>query len=446
MRKSKKIVTVFVIGILFCFLCLVGGKLVVKNVLYEKLHMDNAFIAYVLSDDSEYNKTSDPLKYVNYAKLYPFEKETVNPKQSMLDKLTAKFTKVQNVLTTYASEKLMFRLDLIKGAYVYEDLIGMNGVSMLDDSAVVELRDGYLTALTSAKDMNQAGENLSELADLAKRNNSEFLYIQIPYKISENEESLSKMYLDYSNKNADGLLAVLEKNHVSYLDLREEFEERYEDLLPLFYKTDHHWRIETGLEAAEIVADFLQDEYGFEMKLKNLEQTKFKATTYKDSFLGSRGRKVTLAKTSLEDITILTPDYETSLCVNIPDRGIEACGSFEDVLMDKSKLGREDYYEVSPYHTYAYGDRPIIEIENELVDNGKKILIIRDSFSVPFVPFLSLSASSVHSLDLRYFKGSVKAYIEQYQPDMILVAYNPSVFVDGSLIEYTTHTNMFDFE
>lgn len=446
MRKSDKLVSMFVISVLCTFLVMVMGKIVVKNVLFEKLHMDNEIIAFVLSDDSEYLGTSDPLTYVNYEKLYPFDDNSIKQKTSILDKFVSKFSKIQDTFSSYASEKLLFRLDLIKAAYVYEDLIGMNGISMMDESAVVELRDGHLTALNGQKDMQVAGEKLVELSEYVEKRGAEFLYVQIPYKISENESSLSAMYQDYSNEDANELLSILNENKVETLDLRKVFNEKFGDYLPMFYKTDHHWRIESGLEAANILASYLNEEYKFDLELKNLDNSNFKAKTYEDSFLGSRGRKVTLARTELEDITILTPEYETSMCAYIPDRSIDACGSFEDVLMDDSKLGREDYYDVSPYHTYAYGDRPIIEIENGIVNNGKKILFIRDSFSVPMVPFIALSNESVHSLDLRYFTGSVQSYIEQYQPDIVIVAYNPSVFVDSAQIETISHTNMFDFK
>lgn len=445
MRKSDKLISIFVSTVLCAFLVMVVGKIVVKNVLFEKLHMDNELIAFVLSDDSEYLGTSDPITYVNFEKLYPFDSKQEKKSSSILDKFVTKFTKIKDTFSTYASEKLLFRLDLIKAAYGYEDLIGMNGVSMMDVTAVVELRDGYLTALNSDKDMQVAAEKVVQFSEFVESVGAEFMYLQIPYKISDSETSLSAMYQDYSNEDADQLVDILEKNGVDVLDLREIFMEKYGDFLPLFYKTDHHWKIETGLEAASIVSNYLNDKYNFEMETENLDSSKFNVTTYEDSFLGSRGRKVTLARTELEDISILTPNYATSLCAYIPDRSIDACDSFENVLFDESMLNRKDYYEVSPYHTYAYGDRPIIQIENKLVQNGKKVLFIRDSFSVPMVPFIALSNESTHSLDLRHFTGSVQSYIEQYQPDIVIVAYNPSVFVDSSQIETISHTNMFDF-
>lgn len=416
-----------------------------KNVVYDILNIDNKIVAFFLQDDSEYKSIEDPIVYVNHQANYPFKESQPKASGNALDKIISKFQKLQTVFEDYTSENLLFRLDFMKGGYFFEDLLNLDIVSMQDDSAVIELRDGYLTALNGNKDMQVAAENLVTFKDHVETQGAEFLYIQVPYKISE-EEQVSALYKDYSNVNADTLLTLLQQNGVDTLDLREEFSKRYSDQLPLFYKTDHHWKIESGLEAASITAEYLEATYGYDMKDEDLVQEAYAQEVYEDSFLGSRGRKVTLAKTELEDFTLVLPNFDTELCSYIPDRSIDTCGSFYDTLIDTSKLGSDDYYNVSPYHTYAYGDRPIIEIENKLVNNDTKILILRDSFSVPFVPFLSLSTQSIHSLDLRYFTGSVESYMEQYQPDLVIVAYNPSVFVDSKKIEYQTHTNMFDFK
>ncbi|MBQ9987526.1 MAG: hypothetical protein IJP28_04020 [Erysipelotrichales bacterium] len=445
MRKTNKIITIFLLITIFSFFGLVVSKIAVKNIVYDILHIDNEIVAFFLQDDSEYKNIEDPIVYVNHQANYPFKETQTKTSQSTFDKILSKVSKLQTVFEDYTSENLLFRLDFMKGGYAFEDLLNLDIISMQDDSAVIELREGYLTALNGDKDMTVAASNLVAFKDYVETQGAEFLYIQVPYKISE-EEEVSALYRDYSNENSDTLLSLLQQSNVDTLDLREEFSNRYQDLLPLFYKTDHHWKIETGLEAASITAEYLAETYGYNMHTENLVEEAYTTEVYEDSFLGSRGRKVTLAKTELEDFTLLLPNFESNVCAYIPDRSIDTCGSFYDTLIDPSKLGSDDYYNVSPYHTYAYGDRPVIEIENQLVTNNKKILILRDSFSVPLVPFLSLSTQSIHSLDLRYFTGSVETYIEQYQPYLVIVAYNPSVFVDSKNIEYQTHTNMFDFK
>jgi hypothetical protein len=85
----------------------------------------------------------------------------------------------------------------------------------------------------------------------------------------------------------------------------------------------------------------------------------------------------------------------------------------------------------------------LIQIENQLEADNHKILIIRDSFSDCVISCLALAEKNVDSLDIRYFTGSVKAYIEQSAPDLVIVMYNPSE-ISGE-IDYSTHTDAFDF-
>ena len=88
-------------------------------------------------------------------------------------------------------------------------------------------------------------------------------------------------------------------------------------------------------------------------------------------------------------------------------------------------------------HAYIYGDQPLERIENKMVDNGKHVLIIHDSFGNCVVPFLAMGIQYVDSLDLRHFNGSLHNYIEKEKPDMVIVLYNadmlqgPTVKRDG---------------
>ena len=52
-----------------------------------------------------------------------------------------------------------------------------------------------------------------------------------------------------------------------------------------------------------------------------------------------------------------------------------------------------------------------------LQKNGKRLLLIKDSFANAFVPFLLNDYEAIHILDLRYFKGSVDDYIHDNQID-----------------------------
>ncbi len=96
------------------------------------------------------------------------------------------------------------------------------------------------------------------------------------------------------------------------------------------------------------------------------------------------------------------------------------------------KLEKIDYYNNNTYASYLYGDFPITIIKNNLNQSGKKILILKDSFSLTMVPFLVDGASEIHLIDLRHYKDSVKEYVKQNQPDMVIMMLN--AFMGGQLI------------
>ena len=56
----------------------------------------------------------------------------------------------------------------------------------------------------------------------------------------------------------------------------------------------------------------------------------------------------------------------------------------------------------------------------------KKILIIKDSMVNTVLPFLSMGLKDITLLDIRHFNGSVRRYVEDCKPDIVIVMYKPS--------------------
>jgi hypothetical protein len=173
-----------------------------------------------------------------------------------------------------------------------------------------------------------------------------------------------------------------------------------------------------------------------------LDADQFDYTTYENWFLGSQGKKVTLSRCQPDDITLFYPKYETSFHYYVPAEGIDTIGDYS-VVYDMTQINNCDYYYKNPYGACNYGDQPLIKIENQLNAEDHKILIIRDSFGDCMISCLALAEKNVDALDLRYFTGSVKAYIEESEPDLVIVMYTPSSV--GGDISYSTHDGFFDF-
>ena len=72
----------------------------------------------------------------------------------------------------------------------------------------------------------------------------------------------------------------------------------------------------------------------------------------------------------------------------------------------------------------------------ETAPSDKKILMIKDSFGLPVEDFLSTAFRRVETLDLRYLKDTTAAeVIDRFQPDMVIVMYNPFV-MEGECLQF----------
>ncbi|GHU70686.1 membrane protein [Spirochaetia bacterium] len=440
----KKIVTRCLIGVMVLFMASIFLRLFTQNVLIEILHMNNGFTQIVVYDKpvSEESVTNN----INWAKLYPFQNnDTIKINKPIIFK--ERISGIEEKIEKYTKDYLVSRMNFVKSAARYEKLIGWN----LLNGDVYDLGDGWLTELVKKVEIlpSQSEQNvhdittpaaaLYEFNDFLADSDIGFLYVQSPHKISKEDKIIGAS--DFSNENADELLKALLLRHISYLDLRENIRQENLDHHSLFYKTDHHWKAETGLWAAGIIAEYLNVNNGFDIDLEVFDPKQYRYDVYADWFLGSAGKKVTLVQTPPEDISLIYPRFNTSFSSKIPSKNIDTEGAF-DIFYDYRQVNEVDYYNLSPYVAYLYGDVPNVIIRNNFLYDNKRILVIKDSFVNCVNPFLSLGIEYVEVLDMRHFTGSVKTYIKQHKPDMVIVMYNP-----GSIKtpDYATHISLFDF-
>jgi hypothetical protein len=152
---------------------------------------------------------------------------------------------------------------------------------------------------------------------------------------------------------------------------------------------------------------------------------RYRRDVYEDWFLGGYGKKVTLSRAALEDISLLYPQFDTDVSIQIPSRAIDAQGTF-DVFYDYRQIEKIDYYTLNPYMAYLHGMNAVTVVHNNIARNESKALFIGDSFSLTLVPFLACGIETTELLLLgeNQFTGSVKSYIEQSRPDMVVVMYD----------------------
>lgn len=325
--------------------------------------------------------------------------------------------------------------------FLRNDLIEMNGgVQLLMNKKIVEdiikentvfkMKNGKLTFLYERVDVSQQLSQLKDLYRFIQARNMKMLYVQAPFKVNQLDNQLPYNLEDGTNKNADSLLEGMKSLGIPYLDLRNNIITDELDYDDLFYSTDHHWKIETAFWAYQTAFRFMSDTYEFDFNRQIIEPSDLKKTELPKSFLGSQGKRVGKIYGGVDNFTFFVPNIETHFNVKIinDDGSIksETVGEFNDTVIKKNPVQSNAPIETNRYAAYIGGDYPLTKIINYNQTNGK-LLIIQDSFGLPFSSFMSLNFKETDMIDLRHFKrSSLMEYLESNQYDLVLFLYNPS--------------------
>ncbi len=440
MKVKKAFASVFLAIVVF-FMLTITIRAFTRLVLVNKVGMQNAFTNTVLFDlpnlrndaepatkqEEELEQTAD--ESIDWSLQYPFsetvlleiaaEKKQENNHEVNLSAIQLGEKKIK----LYTTDYLIWYVPITELANRYETLLQWNYVPYAEYNGVFELQSGYLHTACSRNNVSELVQNTSELSDFCRENGVQFLYINAPLKVCKYEDIGVSGITDFSNMNADEFLMAAEEAGIDCLDLRELLHKEGYNHHEMFYKTDHHWLPETGLWASGKLAEELNVRYGYHFDLSKVEEDQFRKEVYPDWFLGSQGKKVTLERADPEDFTLLYPDYSTSIHYEVQSKRIDKDGDFS-IMYNMDRVNERDYYKKNPYGAYFYGDQPLERIVNKDIDEEKRVLILHDSFGNCVVPFLAMGIKYVDSIDLRYFNGSLQAFIEKEKPDTVVVLYN----------------------
>lgn len=229
------------------------------------------------------------------------------------------------------------------------------------------------------------------------------------------KETIYKDYLPDYAPTIDEMKLIEElglKVNANIIDLVATLEGKREEYI--YYKTDHHWTSLGAYYGYEALGDYL----GF----KAVEIEQFNKDLVSDSFLGSMYRKVNVFKGSPDRI------FKYYLDEDVLDQLIVNNESIRDSLYDESFLDKNDKYSY-----FLGGDYGLVEI-NTKINNGRSLLLIKDSFSNSMVPFLSQHYQTIYMIDARYFGKSITEFIEERDIEDILMAYSLSNIVGSKAL------------
>lgn len=211
----------------------------------------------------------------------------------------------------------------------------------------------------------------------------------------------------------------------NFVDVRDTLMDHNDEYI--YYKTDHHWTSAGACLAYDVWSERTGGEAETEDGLaKNVVSDKFRGSLYS---------KILDADSAYDEIWTygLQKDeaFGSKDCTVTIDEKQQL-----DSIYDDEKLQEKDKYAY-----FLGGNYGQVHIQNQKAASkakGKNILIIKDSFANSFVPFVTQDYENIYMVDLRYYNGDMKAYLQEHEITDVLVLYNISNFISDRNIHKLT--------
>ena len=413
-------------------------------VLIDGCKLDNGLTRLVLWDNWRLPERIHPReKDIDWASLYPFQEP--EPEKNLLEEMHQQENALREEQAKFSSWSETYfpgYTDIVEIGRSYDRLIGWD-IRPINTGSVHVLSDGWLFFPTLSFDVQEYIEETASFADFCKENGAQFLFVPNPPALDEETDGKFIGHLDFGLQKKHEMLRGLQKRGISTLDLYPSMHMEFPDTPyhQLFFRTDHHWLPTTGLWASGHIARWIE-EGGVPLPDYLLRLENYRQEFYPAYFLGSQGKRMTRVLAEPDDFMLLYPKFPTRLHYEIPGLGLDTYGDFS-VTYDMHEVERKDFYGSNPYAAYNYADCSLIRIENFAPEaTDIKILVVKDSFANSVTPFLSLCVKQMDIIDPRWFKGSIRSYVQETRPDFVLVIH--TIELDYPL-ERESHQDDYDF-
>ena len=202
----------------------------------------------------------------------------------------------------------------------------------------------------------------------------------------------------------------------NFVDVRDTLMDHNDEYI--YYKTDHHWTSAGACLAYDVWSERTGGEAETEDGLvKNVVSDKFRGSLYS---------KILDADSAYDEIWTygLQKDdaFGSKDCTVTIDEKQQLDSIYDDKMLQKK----------DKYAYFLSGNYGQVHIQNQKAASkakGKNILIIKDSFANSFVPFATQDYENIYMVDLRYYNGDMKSYLQEHNITDVLVLYNISNFI-----------------
>lgn len=277
-------------------------------------------------------------------------------------------------------------------------------------------------------------DGILRLSESLSKEGIPLLYVQIPYKVDLEGRLLPDGAENTANQCADEVCHALSRHGIPVLDLRQVLTGCTSEVDRYYYRTDHHWNADGAFCAfGEVLGSISGLLPTRTVDLSWRDAARWEREVYRDWMLGSHGKRVGRLFGGTDDFILYTPREGIVSTLTLPHRGEVREGLFSETLIRWEYLERPNYHGDDAHCAYLGGNYPLALHTRDGIENGARVLLVKDSFSLSLEAMLSVALPRLDALDPRYFKEeTVLRYAERTRPDLVVIAINPSVFSDRS--------------
>ena len=309
---------------------------------------------------------------------------------------------------TYFADHLVGRDLWVEGANAISRLTGkqeINGVYTVDNQMIQSFRK---------YDEEEVAKSIAAMNKFAER----FPEKQMSFMLVPTAQELFKDKLpsyagllsekDFIDKCYSQLQGIAPIDALSYLS---EHKNEY-----LCYRPAHHW---TSLGAY----------YAYSAAAKTLGYGAYGLNSFNIETVSSDFRGTLYSKTLDSSVPADSMDYYT-LANGEPK--VKLTSTDNGKKTEYNSLYVRDYLKVKDkYSSFTGANAPVVEITTD-VDNGKNLLVIKDSYAHALVPFLSKHYSKITMIDMRYVNTGLDSVIDFGEYDQVLFMQNVITFTEDS--------------
>ena len=252
-------------------------------------------------------------------------------------------------------------------------------------------REGHLYEVLLPDRTGTFARNAQALAGFAEAVDVPVYLLAAPSGSQEQSEKLPLFAPNHNQREELQYLRDAVGQEAAVVDVFDALSSFYGDY---YYKTDHHWNTFGAYAAYQVLCS--------EMSLSPVSFDSYNLRTVPQPFYGTLYSK---AVSFFQE-----PDQMYLPELKEPQEIVQ----YVNGTQEHQGLYWEEYLEAKDkYSVYLGGNHGVDVVKNGSVTNGRKLLLLKDSYANSMIPFLITNFSEIHLIDLRYYSQNVYDYMEE---------------------------------